>query len=428
MENLLDIYKIIKELENVSSTKAKNHILLKNKDSVLLEKVLYYTYNPNKKYGVSEAYLEKLEYDADDKEPSYNNLWILLDELAESNINDNLRSELRRHINYYQNENVRELIKRIVGKNLKCNINVKMINKVWEDLIPTSDGVRKISPMLGSKLELDKIPNDVKYVTEKYDGCRCLAYIENGIVELYSRQGKKYEGCKEIEEELLSLGIDNVMLDGEILAINCGYDNVYKETTKRLKNKKENKKGLYFMVFDYIEKEEYDRLKGIHLYSERREKMDCIKETEHIKVAPLLAVTEDMDEIMDILDEYRNKGAEGLMVSLDRPYKFKRSKTLLKLKVMSTIDLRVVGFEEGTNKNKGRLGAVLVKYKGNIVKVGSGFNDEQRKFYYENPNEIVGHIIEIQYFEETQNKDKTFSLRFPIFKQIRNDKDSESYN
>lgn len=428
MENLLDIYKIIKELENVSSTKAKNHILLKNKDSVLLEKVLYYTYNPNKKYGVSEAYLEKLEYDADDKEPSYNNLWILLDELAESNINDNLRNELRMHINYYQNENVRELIKRIVGKNLKCNINVKMINKVWEDLIPTSDGVRKISPMLGSKLELDKIPNDVKYVTEKYDGCRCLAYIENGIVELYSRQGKKYEGCKEIEEELLSLGIDNVMLDGEILAINCGYDNVYKETTKRLKNKKENKKGLYFMVFDYIEKEEYDRLKGIHLYSERREKMDCIKETEHIKVAPLLAVTEDMDEIMDILDEYRNKGAEGLMISLDRPYKFKRSKTLLKLKVMSTIDLRVVGFEEGTNKNKGRLGAVLVKYKDNIVKVGSGWKENDRIEVWENQEFYLGKILEISYFEETTNKDNMVSLRFPIAKRWRLDKDEESYD
>lgn len=428
MENLLDIYKIIKELENVSSTKAKNHILLKNKDSVLLEKVLYYTYNPNKKYGVSEAYLEKLEYDADDKEPSYNNLWILLDELAESNINDNLRSELRRHINYYQNENVRELIKRIVGKNLKCNINIKMINKVWENLIPTSDGARKIAPMLGSKLELDKIPNDVKYVTEKYDGCRCLAYIENGIVELYSRQGKKYEGCKEIEEELLSLGIDNVMLDGEILAINCGYDNVYKETTKRLKNKKENKKGLYFMIFDYIEKEEYDRLKGIHLYSERREKMDCIKETEHIKVAPLLIVTEDMDEIMDMLDEYRNKGAEGLMVSLDRPYKFKRSKTLLKLKVMSTIDLRVIGFEEGTNKNKGRLGAVLVKYKDNIVKVGSGWKESDRIDVWNNQEKYLGKILEISYFEETTNKDGTYSLRFPIAKRWRLDKDEESYD
>jgi DNA ligase-1 len=421
------VARIIEEVEGCSSTKAKQHILMKNEDNLLLQKVLLYTYDPNKKYGVSEKYLEKLPYDENDDKTSYNNLWSLLDKLAVSNINDNLRDELRRHINYYHDDKVRELIKRIVGKNLKCNINIKMINKVWADLIPTSDGTRKIAPMLGSKLELDKVPNGIKYATEKYDGCRCLAFIEDGIVELYSRQGKKYEGCKEIEEELLSLGINNVMLDGEILAINCDYDNVYKETTKRLKNKKENKTGLYFMVFDYIEKDEYDKLKGIYSYRERREKLDSIEQTEHIKVAPLLVATENMDEIMDLLDEYRDKGAEGLMVSLDKPYEFKRSKTLLKLKVMSTIDLRVIGFEEGTNKNKGRLGAVLVKYKGNIVKVGSGFKENDRIEIWNNQEKYLGKILEISYFEETTNKEGTYSLRFPIAKRWRFDKDEESY-
>ena len=76
------------------------------------------------------------------------------------------------------------------------------------------------------------------------------------------------------------------------------------------------------MVFDYIEKDEYDKLKGVYSYRERREKLDSIEQTEHIKVAPLLVATENMDEIMDLLDEYRDKGAEGLMVSLDKPYEF----------------------------------------------------------------------------------------------------------
>lgn len=427
-ESLNEIYLIIRDIQNCSSTKAKEHILDKNKDSELLKKVLLYTYDPNKKYGVSEAYLEKIPYDPNDDGTSYNNLWILLDTLAKSNINDQLRNELRMHINYYSNENVRDLIKRIVGKNLKCNINVKMINKVFNNLIPTSDGEKKIAPMLGSKMDFDKVPEGVKFVTEKFDGCRCLAFIENGKVELYSRQGKRYEGCKEIEEELLSLGINNVMLDGEILAVNCSYDDVYKETTKRLKNKKPIKKGLYFNVFDYVEKEEYDSLKGIYTYEERRKKLDSIEETEHIKVAPLLIATDDMDEILKLLDEYRNKGAEGLMTNLNKPYEFKRSKTLLKLKVMSTIDLRVIGFEEGTNKNKGKLGAVLVKYKDNIVKVGSGWSDDARIEVWNNQDKYLNKILEISYFEETTNKDGSYSLRFPIAKRWRFDKDEESYN
>ena len=363
----------------------------------------------------------------DEKDKWNTNVWKMLEELAESNINSTLAYEVEKLLCYFDEE-CRSLLIKVLLKNLRCGIDVKSINSVWDNLIPTSEGDKKISPMLGSKLDLDKFPNGCKYITEKYDGCRCLAYIENGKVELYSRQGKLYENCKEIEEELLSLGVNNVMLDGEILATNCDYENVYKETTKRLKNKKENKTGLYFMIFDYIEKEEYDKLKGLYSYKERRKKMDSLKETKHIKVAPLLIATENMDEIMNLLDEYRSKGAEGLMISLDKPYEFKRSKTLLKLKVMSTIDLRVVGFEEGTNKNRGKLGAVLVKYKGNIVKVGSGWKESDRGEIWNNQEKYLNVILEIAYFEETTNKDGTYSLRFPIAKRFRFDKDEESYD
>ena len=426
MESLKGIVEIIRQLEQTSSTNGKEFILKKNKDNELLKKILWYTYNPNLKYGISENFLNKLEFDEEDCSPG--NLFALLDLLAKSNINDELRNRVRRCLNYFHDEDIRELIKRILGKNLKCNINIKLINKVFIDLIPTSDTARKIAPMLGSKMEFDKIPNEVKFVTEKYDGCRCLVYMENGQIELYTRQGKLIEGCKEIEQELLSLGINNVMLDGEILATDCTYDNVYKETTKRLKNKKENKDGLYYMIFDYIEKDEYDKSKGIYTYEERRKKMDMIKEKEHIKIAPLLLKTNDMDEILKLLDEYRSKGAEGLMVSLDKPYEFKRSKTLLKLKVMQTIDLRVIGFEEGTNKNKGKLGAVLVRYKGNIVKVGSGWSEQMREEVWANQQFYLNKILEISYFEETTNKNGDFSLRFPIAKRWRLEKDDESYN
>ena len=78
-------------------------------------------------------------------------------------------------------------------------------------------------------------------------------------------------------------------------------------------------------------------------------------------------------------------------------------------------------------KYKGTLGAIICDYKGFELRVGSGFSDEQRKFFYENPNDIVGRIIECQFFEETHDKDGNLSLRFPIFKTIRNDKNDVSY-
>ena len=142
---------------------------------------------------------------------------------------------------------------------------------------------------------------------------------------------------------------------------------------------------------------------------------------------PLLYEGNNINEILPILDKYRNEGAEGLMVNLDKPYEFKRTKNLLKMKVMQTCDIRCIGIEEGQGKYKGTLGAIICDYKGFELRVGSGFSDEQRKFFYENPNDIVGRIIECQFFEETHDKDGNLSLRFPIFKTIRNDKNDVSY-
>ena len=42
---------------------------------------------------------------------------------------------------------------------------------------------------------------------------------------------------------------------------------------------------------------------------------------------------------------------------------------------------------------------------------------------------IIGKVIEVQYFEETENqKDDGVNLRFPTYKQVRNDKDIEDVN
>ena len=49
------------------------------------------------------------------------------------------------------------------------------------------------------------------------------------------------------------------------------------------------------------------------------------------------------------------------------------------------------------------------------------------EFDYPNPNDIVGRIIECQFFEETHDKDGNLSLRFPIFKTIRNDKNEKYF-
>ena len=112
----------------------------------------------------------------------------------------------------------------------------------------------------------------------------------------------------------------------------------------------------------------------------------------------------------------------------DALYEAKRTKNLLKVKAMQDCDLKIIGFEEGTGKNKGTLGAVIVDYKGFAVKVGSGFTDEDRKYFWENKDKLFGRVITVQYFEETTNKkDNSLSLRFPVFLELREEGKEVSY-
>ena len=67
-------------------------------------------------------------------------------------------------------------------------------------------------------------------------------------------------------------------------------------------------------------------------------------------------------------------------------------------------------------------------YKGYAVSVGSGFNDSDREYFINNPNEIIGRVVEISFFEESSNQDGGISLRFPVFKCVREIGKEISYN
>ena len=89
--------------------------------------------------------------------------------------------------------------------------------------------------------------------------------------------------------------------------------------------------------------------------------------------------------------------------------------------------------EEGTGKNSNRLGAVKIKIldkagRYHIVRVGSGFKDFERDLYWKNQSMILNKVVEVGYFEITENQsDDSLSLRFPTWLgRIRQDKDLKS--
>tara|TARA_R110002033_G_scaffold53468_1_gene101497 strand:- start:1640 stop:2005 length:366 start_codon:yes stop_codon:yes gene_type:complete len=114
------------------------------------------------------------------------------------------------------------------------------------------------------------------------------------------------------------------------------------------------------------------------------------------------------------------------MIRKNTTYKGKRSPDLLKIKTMHDAEYTVISttnavqrvIVEGKEVEEEMLKKVTIEHKGNKVDVGSGFSQEQRRFYFQNPNEIIGKQICVQYFEESQNMAGEYSLRFPVIKAI----------
>ena len=138
-----EVISIIKQLEVTSSTNDKIQILKDNKENELLKKVLYYTYADNLQYGFSEKKLRELLNDwikegIRFKGFKWLNKFNMFEELAKSNINDELR---RWVMSFLSNDKLvdgeQELIIRILTKDLRCNFSAKLINKAIPKLIPT---------------------------------------------------------------------------------------------------------------------------------------------------------------------------------------------------------------------------------------------------------------------------------------------------
>lgn len=111
-----------------------------------------------------------------------------------------------------------------------------------------------------------------------------------------------------------------------------------------------------------------------------------------------------------------------MIKDIEAPYQWKRTKALLKMKMMDSIDLVVTGIYPGTGKYQHLLGGVYCDYKGNQLSVGSGFTDEQRQRYWNYSNDIIGKTIEVSYQAISHDKTGKESVSFPVFKGIRADK------
>jgi len=139
-----------------------------------------------------------------------------------------------------------------------------------------------------------------------------------------------------------------------------------------------------------------------------------------------LDTEEGRREFNRINQEAIDGGYEGIMIKEpEAVYETKRTHAWLKRKPFIEVSLRVVGLEEGTGKNAGRLGALICEGEDDGVQirtnVGSGLTDALRDDIWADQKSIVGQVVEIRADAKTrsQDSDDVWSLRFPRFIRFR---------
>lgn len=316
----------------------------------------------------------------------------------------------------------------LICKDITLGVTAKTVNKVMgQEVIP------EFRCMLANKYfeHPDKVEGKHFYLTEKLDGIRCLAVVREDSIKLFSRQGQPIEGLSVIKLRLAylrqRLGKDFV-LDGELLIsdrIALPSKEQYKRTTMIVR-KDGPKTGITYNVFDILDLEAFELRRCDTPYYQRRQRLETLcsllseEGLNSVCPLPILYHGSDTSKILEHLNIQRGLEHEGVMINLaDEPYQFTRTNALLKVKVMQDCDLEITGVQEGTGKFAGTLGALIVDYKGTPVGVGSGLSDETRRMIWAHSNAYIGRVATVQYFEETHDADGKPSIRFPVFKELR---------
>ena len=324
--------------------------------------------------------------------------------------------------------------RRILIKDLRCGMSEKTVNKVVKKLKRPELGVQVFECMLAhDSANHEKKMTGKKQIEIKLDGVRVITIVQGNKVEMFSRNGKQFHNFDHIIREIEAVIKDYpvpypLVLDGEVMSAS------FQDLMKQLQRKETvQNSDAVLHLFDMIPLKEFQEGKydKPQVWRSMVTKHWVQQHSGVLKhVTALEWETVDLDTIegeqrfVELNKAAVAGGYEGVMIKdVDAPYECKRSHSWLKAKPFIEVTLEVIAVEEGTGKNKGRLGALVCAGQDDGkdigVNVGSGFTDDHRSQFWADRDAVIGNLVEVRADAVTQNQDGTYSLRFPRFKTFR---------
>ncbi|HEY9783863.1 MAG TPA: DNA ligase D [Candidatus Obscuribacterales bacterium] len=335
--------------------------------------------------------------------------------------------------------------RRETGKKRRLPRSVKERSKdrdkgMREEPFPTN-----LSPML-CYLVKDPFTREGWLFEPKLDGIRALAYIADGSVALESRRGLDLTGRYPALAEALLKQQDNLILDGEI----CALDEKGRPSFQLLQRRSgltaqsdvsraEKKIPIVYYAFDIL-----------YADGKRLEKLP-LKERKEILHSKLIECQSVRNVITlgtnggDAFEAALHAGLEGIVGKrIDSQYEVgRRSASWLKVKVTQSAEFLICGYTPGTGTRAKTFGSLLLgyydegelKYAGGV---GTGFTDAMLKDLMQKMKPLVQKtspfnkkvpgkaravwltpklVAEVKYAEWTHDK----ILRVPVFMRLRED-------
>ena len=431
-ENSLNVIDTFKKIQATSGVNDKIKIISENKENQRFLRWIRFLLDPAVKTGISDKKIQKPLDPPTELSPFYLSTCSDFDDVIDylkknSTGTDEDIYEVQCFLSG-QGEK-REFFEQMITRTFRLGVDVKTVNKAIPGLIASWE-VQQAFPVSEKN-----IPKHGQWfqLSQKLNGVNA-GYLDGDLI---SRQGKVFQGLEHIISDIQKLPFKNMFFNGELIRKNpdglSDNDN-FKLGTGIINSDNKDKTSIKFVIYEMFPEDEFLLGQSKLQYRDRRKTyLDPLTEEiknlqlENIEVVPPVYQGTDLEEIGIQLDKANATGWEGLMLNKDSKWQAKRNNGILKVKSFKNCDLLCTGVYEGTGKNKGVLGGVYCDYKGFQLGVGSGFTDEQRREYWEHPDQIVGKIVQIKYKEETQNKKGGLSVQFPIFQFIRDDKTVPSY-
>lgn len=279
----------------------------------------------------------------------------------------------------------------------------------------------------------------------KYDGSRFQCHLSGDRVVIYSRRLEDLTSAlPDIADQLRKVISGDVILDGEVIAIEDGRPMPFQTVLRRIRRKHDvaehaDQIRMIPYVFDILYRDG-ESLIDLPLTKRRQHLEEALTGC----IAPQIR-SADLGELTHFYHSALDAGHEGIMLKVpDSPYiPGNRGRHWVKCKPeVETIDLAVIGGEWGEGRRAHYFGSFLLACQDDqghllpVSRVATGINDETLAHLYELFSDRIisrsgkevsfepGIIFEVGYSEiqKSPNYESGYTLRFPRFIRIRDDK------